>query len=252
MSKQHKFSRTEQLIGEEAIQKLYKSRIAIFGIGGVGSYTAEALARSGVGNFILIDDDLVCETNINRQIHALVSTVGMPKVDAMKDRILQINPDANVETKQIFYLPKSEEIEWNYDYVVDAVDTVTAKLEIVQQCYNKNIAVISAMGAGNKIESSKFEVADINETSICPLAKVMRRELKKRGIGKLKVVYSKEVPMRAKDPLEACKKGCICPNTSERKCTQRRQVPASIMPVVATLGLIIAGEVIKDITKRVL
>ena len=249
MSKQHKFSRTEQLIGEEAIQRLYKSTVAIFGIGGVGTYTVEALARSGVGKFILIDDDLICETNINRQIHATMETVGRAKVEVMKERVLQINPDAQVEIKQVFYLPNTEGFDWNYDYVVDAVDTVTAKIDIISQCKSKNIRVISAMGAGNKIDASKFEVADISKTSICPLAKVMRKELKKRNIEKVKVVYSKEAPMKAKDPLEACKKGCICPSGADRKCVERRQVPASMAHVVATLGMIIAGEVIKDITE---
>lgn len=247
MSAQHKFSRTEQLIGEESIQRLYGSTVAIFGIGGVGSYAVEALARSGVGRFILVDDDLICETNINRQIHALVSTVGMPKVKAMKDRILQINPNAHVEEKKVFYLPDSEGFSWDYSYVIDAVDTVTAKLDIIQQCYKKNIPVISAMGAGNKMDATRFEVCDIKKTSICPLAKVMRRELKKRNIENLKVVYSKESPMKSKDPLLACKNGCICPSGSERKCIERRQVPASIAHVPATVGLIIAGEVIKDL-----
>ena len=227
-----RFSRTEQLIGKQALERLHGSTVAVFGIGGVGSFATEALARSGVGRFILIDNDVICETNINRQLHALESTVGMPKAEAMKNRIIDINPSAIVETLRVFYLPGAKGIIWDYDYVIDAVDTVTAKLDIIVEAKKRNIPIISAMGAGNKLDPTKFETADIYDTSICPLAKVMRRELKKRGVCSLKVVYSKEHPIKP----PSCD---IMP--------RRRQIPASIAFVPSVMGLIIAGEAVKDL-----
>jgi tRNA A37 threonylcarbamoyladenosine dehydratase len=249
MARNHRFSRTEQMIGEAALVKLNASKVAVFGIGGVGAPAAEALARSNVGSIVLVDDDLICETNINRQLHALSSTVGKPKVEAMKERILDINPKANVEACQVFYLPGAEGFSWDYDYVIDAVDTVTAKLDIITESKRRGIPVISVMGAGNKLDPTQFEVADIYKTSICPLAKVMRRELKKRSVESLKVVYSKEVPFVNRDSLTGCRAGCICPPGTRRTCVIRRQIPASISFVPPVAGFIAAGEVIKDLIK---
>lgn len=246
----NQFSRTELLLGAEAMDKLSKARVAVFGIGGVGGYTVEALARSGVGTFDLIDDDKVCLTNINRQIVATRKTVGKYKVDVMKERILEINPKAVVNTHQCFYSAQTaDEFDFSeYSYIVDAIDTVSAKIEMILRAQAKNIPMISCMGAGNKLDPTRFEVTDIYETSICPLAKVMRKELKARGVKKLKVVYSKEP---ARKPIEdmsvSCKTGCICPPGAERKCTAKRQIPGSTSFVPSVAGLIIAGEVIKDI-----
>lgn len=246
----NQFSRTELLFGKEAMEKLKKARVAVFGIGGVGGYTVEALARSGVGTIDIVDDDKVCLTNINRQIIATRKTVGKYKVDVMKERILEINPNAVVHMHQCFFLPDNVD-EFNfeeYDYIVDAVDTVTAKIELVMQAKKYNVPIISAMGAGNKIDPTRFEVADIYDTSICPLAKVMRRELRKREIEKLKVVYSKEEPIKPLDDMAiSCKENCVCPPGAERTCTQRRAIPGSNAFVPSVVGLIIAGEVIKDI-----
>ena len=244
------FSRTEILLGKEAMDKLNKSRVAVFGIGGVGGYVCEALVRSGVGAFDLIDDDKVCLTNLNRQIIATHKTVGQYKVDVMKERILDINPDADVRVYKCFFLPENaDEFPFGeYDYIVDAVDTVTAKIELVMKAREKNVPIISSMGAGNKLDASLFRVADIYKTKVCPLAKVMRRELKKRGVNKLKVVYSEEMPTR---PLEdmaiSCRSNCICPPGAERKCTDRRAIPGSTAFVPSVAGLIIAGEVVKDL-----
>lgn len=246
----NQFSRTELLFGKESMEKFSKSRVAVFGIGGVGGYTVEALARSGIGTLDLIDDDKICLTNINRQIFATRSTVGKYKVDVAKERILDINPDAVVNTYKTFYLPDTaEQFDFNnYDYIVDAIDTVTGKLEIIEQAKKVNVPVISSMGAGNKINPDQFEVADIYETSICPLAKTMRHELRKRGITSLKVVYSKEKPIRPIDDMTiSCKAHCICPPGTKRKCTQRRDVPGSNAFVPSVVGLIIAGEVLKDL-----
>lgn len=246
----NQFSRTQLLFGAEAMEKLYHARVAVFGIGGVGGYTAEALARSGIGTLDLIDDDKVCLTNINRQIFATRKTVGQYKVDVAEQRILDINPDAVVHTYKTFYSPDTaEQFDFTlYDYVVDAIDTVTGKLELVEQAENAGIPIISSMGAGNKLDPTAFEVADIYETSVCPLARVMRRELKKRGIKKLKVVYSKEPAMTPIDDMAvSCRANCICPPGTERTCTQRRQVPGSNAFVPPVAGLIIAGEVVKDI-----
>ena len=246
----NQFSRTELLLGKDGIEKLASSRVAIFGIGGVGGYTVEALARSGVGTFDLIDDDKICITNINRQIYALRSTVGKYKVDVAKDRILDINPNAVVNTYKIFYTPETaDEFDFSqYDYVVDAIDTVVGKLKIVEKAKEAKIPVISSMGAGNKMNPALFEVTDIFKTSVCPLAKVMRQELKKRKIRKLKVVYSKEIPIKPNDDIEiSCKKHCVCPPGTVRKCTARRQIPGSNAFVPSVVGLIIAGEVVKDL-----
>ena len=227
------FVRTKNLIGDAAMEKLANARVAVFGIGGVGGHVVEALARSGVGALDLIDKDTVSVSNINRQIIALHSTVGKYKVEAMKERIADINPDCRVETYNCFYLPETkDQFDFSkYDYVVDAVDTVTAKLTLVCEANEKNVPIISSMGAGNKLNPAMFEVADIYKTSVCPLAKVMRRELKKRGIKSLKVVYSKE---------EA-----ITPSNIEGE----ERVPGSTAFVPSVAGLIIASEVIKDLIK---
>lgn len=246
----NQFSRTELLFGKEAMERLEKSRVAVFGIGGVGGYTVEALARSGVGAIDLIDDDKVCLTNINRQIIATRKTVGQYKVDVMKERILEINPDCKVEIHKCFYLPENKDIFdfSQYSYVVDAVDTVTAKIQLVMEAKEKSVPVISSMGAGNKLNPAEFEVADIYKTSVCPLAKVMRRELKKRGVEKLKVVYSREKPVRPiEDMAISCRTNCICPPGAKHKCTERRDIPGSTAFVPSVVGLIIASEVIKDL-----
>lgn len=249
----NQFSRTELLLGHDNMEKLKNARVAVFGIGGVGGFTVEALARSGVGTLDLIDDDKVCLTNINRQIIATRKTIGQYKVDATKERVLDINPDAVVNTYKTFFVPDTaDEFDFaSYDYVVDAIDTVTGKIMLVEAAQKAGTPIISSMGAGNKLDPTAFEVADIYKTSVCPLAKVMRRELKKRGIKKLKVVYSKEKALTPIDETEnSCRSHCICPPGSARTCTQRRQIPGSTAFVPSVVGLIIAGEVIKDLTVR--
>ena len=247
------FSRTELLFGKEAMEKLAHSRVAVFGIGGVGGYVCEALVRSGVGAFDLIDDDKVCLTNLNRQIIATRSTVGKYKTDVMMERMKDINPDVDVQVHKCFFLPENADSFpfQDYDYVVDAVDTVTAKISLVMKAQEAGVPIISSMGAGNKLDASAFRVADIYKTKVCPLAKVMRRELKKRGVKKLKVVYSEEQPTR---PLEdmgiSCRTNCICPPGAKHKCTERRDIPGSTAFVPSVAGLIIAGEVIKDLTGK--
>lgn len=240
---QNEFSRTQLLLGEKAMEKLRNSTVAIFGIGGVGSYVAEALARCGVGSFALFDNDEVCLTNINRQIIATRKTIGRKKVEVMAERILDINPKAKVETNACFYMPdNADEYDLTkYDYIVDAVDTVTAKLELIVRANAANVPIMSSMGAGNKLDPTKFEVADIYKTSMDPLAKVMRHELKKRGINKLKVVYSKEEPITPTN--------CVCPPGTTNECTDRRSIPGSISFVPSVAGLIIAGEVVKDMVQ---
>ncbi len=230
----NEFSRTAQLFGEEAMARLKEARVAVFGIGGVGGHAAEALARSGIGAIDLIDKDTVEITNINRQIVALHSTLGRGKAEVMKERILDINKDCHVRAHKCFYLPETKEnFDFRlFDYVVDAVDTVTAKIQLIMEAEKYNTPVISSMGAGNKMEPTAFEVADIYETSVCPLAKVMRRELKKRGVRSLKVVYSKEEPVRLPYPQG------------------ERGAPASNAFVPSVAGLILASEVIKDLTER--
>lgn len=246
------FSRTQLVFGKEAMDKLKGARVAVFGIGGVGGYTVEALARSGVGAIDIIDDDKVCLTNINRQIIATRKTVGKYKVDAAKERIEDINPDCKVTAFKTFYMPETaDQFDFTqYDYVVDAIDTVTGKIALIENAKKAGTPIISSMGAGNKVDPTAFEVTDIYKTSVCPLAKVMRYELKRRGIRKLKVVYSKEKPIPPVDDMTiSCRQHCICPPGTARKCTQRRQVPGSTAFVPSVVGLIIAGEVIKDITQ---
>ena len=228
----NQFSRTELLIGKDGIEKLKNAKVAIFGIGGVGSYTVEGLARSGIENFILVDNDIVSLSNINRQIIATHKTIGVPKVEVAKQRILEINPNANVEIYQKLFMPETEGIlTEDIDYIIDCVDTVTAKIELVMRANKLNIPIISCMGTGNKLDPTRFEITDISKTSVCPLAKVMRKELKNRGIRKLKVLYSKEEPIK------------IIGSTEEKV----KAGSISFVPSVA--GLIIAGEVIKDIIK---
>lgn len=219
-------SRTEGLIGTDALQKLKNARVAVFGVGGVGSFVLEALARSGVGNLDLVDNDVVAESNLNRQLIALRSTIGQPKVEVAKERILDINPDCHVNTHRCFYLPEeSEKFPFSeYDYIVDAIDTVKAKISLVEEAKKAGVPIICSMGTGNKLDPTRFEIADISKTSVCPLAKVMRVELRRRGINHVKVLYSKEEPV----------------NVGSR-------TPASIAFVPSVAGLIIAGEVIKDL-----
>ena len=230
-----RFSRTELLLGESAMKRLKRSHVIIFGIGGVGGFVLEALARSGVGNIDIVDSDVVSESNINRQIYALDDTVGKYKVDVAAERIKQINPSVNVNAFTTFYLPEtSNQFDFKeYDYIIDAIDTVTGKIDLVVNADKVNTPIISSMGTGNKLDPTKFEVADIYETSVCPLARVLRRELKERGIKKLKVVYSKEEPIKT---------NCFDENN--------KMIPASIAFVPSVAGLIIAGEVIKDIIKN--
>lgn len=244
------FSRTELLLGKAAMEKLSKARVAVFGIGGVGGYVCEALVRSGVGAFDLVDNDKVSPSNLNRQIIATGRTIGRYKTDVMKERILDINPDADVKIHKCFFLPENaDEFPFEeYDYVVDAVDTVTAKIELVMKCKEKNIPIISSMGAGNKLDGSCFKVADIYKTKVCPLAKVMRRELKKRGVKNLKVVYSEEIPVSPRDMEEGFKER-IC-NSSEEQKNTRRSIPGSVAFVPSVAGLIIAGEVVKDLARN--
>ena len=246
----NQFSRTQLLLGEEGMEKLFRARVAVFGIGGVGGYTVEALARSGIGALDLIDDDRICLTNLNRQILATRKTVGQFKVDVAEQRILEINPNAVVHTYKTFYTPQTAgQFDFTqYDYIVDTIDTVSGKLELVEQAQRAGVPVISCMGAGNKMDPTAFEVADIYETSVCPLARVMRHELRKRGISHLKVVYSREPAMTPIEDLSiSCRAHCICPPGTARKCTQRRQVPGSNAFVPPAAGLIIAGEVVKDL-----
>ena len=229
----NQFERTALLIGEEGLNKLKESNVIVFGIGGVGGYVVEALARSGVGRFDLVDNDIVCESNINRQIIATYHTIGMYKTEAMVERIKSINPDADVKVHNCFYLPNTaNQFEFEkYDYIVDAVDTVTAKLDIITRAKQSNVPIISSMGAGNKLDPSRFCVADISKTSVCPLARVMRRELGKRGINHVKVVYSKE-------------KAIAVPGQDG---SQRKVTPGSIAFVPSVVGLLLASEIVKDI-----
>lgn len=247
----NQFSRTELLLGKEAMEILSASRVAVFGIGGVGGFTVEALARSGVGTIDLIDDDKVCLTNLNRQLIATRKTVGRYKTEVMKERILEINPDAVVYEHRCFFLPETrEEFDFTkYSYVVDAVDTVTAKIALVMESQSAGVPIISSMGAGNKLNPAEFEVADIYDTSVCPLAKVMRRELKKRDVKQLKVVYSREKPLRPmKDMTEEWDTEDMCPRKDMQKHTGRREIPGSTAFVPSVAGLIIASEVVKDLT----
>lgn len=246
----HAFSRTEMVIGTDGLNTLKNSKVAVIGIGGVGSYVVEGLARSGLGHFILCDDDDVCLTNINRQIHATRKTVGQIKAEAMKERVLAINPKAVVEVHPYLYTAETAEkiIPPDTDYVVDAIDMVTAKLHLIQYCQERQIPIMSSMGTGNKLNPTMLEVTDIYKTSVCPLAKVMRYELKRRRVKKLKVVYSKEIPIKPQQVGGDCKTDCICPN-KDRTCDQRRSIPGSVSFVPSVAGLIIASEVVKDLLK---
>ena len=234
------FSRTQLLIGEDALIKLNNARVAVFGVGGVGGYVVEGLVRSGIGSLDLIDSDTVSESNLNRQIIALRSTVGKYKTEAAKERILDINPNATVMTHNVFYTEETaQQFDFSaYDYVVDAIDTVAGKLSLIENAVKAGVPIISAMGAGNKLNATAFEVSDISKTSVCPLARVMRRELKKRGIEHVKVVYSKEEPIRTSLP------------EGEELPQGKKQIPGSISFVPSVMGLIISGEVIKDLIKE--
>lgn len=247
------FSRTQLLLGRDGMERLFSARVAVFGIGGVGGYTVEALARSGVGALDLIDDDRVCLTNLNRQIIATRKTIGQYKVDVAQQRVLDINPKCVVRTWKTFYTPETQdEFDFTaYDYVVDAIDTVTGKIALVLQAQAAGVPIISCMGAGNKLDPTALEVADIYKTSVCPLARVMRRELKKRGVKRLKVVYSKEPALTPiEDEETSCRTNCVCPPGTERTCTARRQVPGSNAFVPSVAGLIIAGEIVKDLAGK--
>jgi len=248
----NQFTRTEIILGKKAMETLAKSCVAIFGIGGVGTFTAEALARCGVGEFFLFDDDKICLTNINRQLIATRKTIGRQKTEVMMERILEINPDAKVTTHQCFYsADNANEFDFSkYSYIIDAIDTVSSKLTLIENAKKANVSIISCMGAGNKLDPTRFEVTDIYKTSVCPLARVMRRELKARGIHSLKVVYSKEPAIKPTEDEDAsCKTNCVCPPGTQRKCDVRRQVPGSVSFVPSVAGLIIAGEVVKDLSK---
>ena len=251
LSSEDRFSRTRRMLGQEAMEKLARARVAVFGIGGVGGYVCEALVRSGVGSFDLIDRDVVSLSNLNRQIIALETTIGRPKTEVMRERMLQINPAVRVEVHDCFFLPEnSGQFSFEtYDYVVDAVDTVTAKLEIIRCAREAKVPVISSMGAGNKLDASALRVADIYDTKVCPLAKVMRRELKKRGVDALKVVYSEEKPLPPLKelPLSGADGISGTEDAEDRKDRVRKAVPGSMAFVPAAAGLIIAGEVVRDL-----
>ena len=247
-----RFIRTKLLIGSEKLDILRTKHVAVFGVGGVGGYVCEALARCGIGRFTIVDRDTVNESNRNRQIIALTSTVGRAKVDVMKERMCDINPDVYIEACEVFYLPQNaSEFDFTkYDYVVDAIDTVTGKLALIMKSKEAGVPIISSMGAGNKIHADMFEVTDIYKTSVCPLARVMRNECKKRGIKSLKVVYSKEKPIRPLEDMSiSCRSNCVCPPGTARKCTERRDIPGSTAFVPSVVGLIIAGEIINDLAQ---
>lgn len=249
---QNQFSRTQLLMGKAAIDTLMGSRVAVFGVGGVGGYVVEALARSGVGELDIIDDDRVCVTNVNRQVIATLSTVGKHKVDVCEERVHDINRRCIVHKYQMFYLPETADaIDISqFDYVVDCIDTVKAKLDLIKRCHDQKVPIISCMGAANKMDATAFQVTDINKTKMDPLAKVIRKKLRKMNIHKLKVVYSEEEPLRPiDDPNISCRFHCICPNKDMRKCTDRRDIPASNAFVPAAAGLICGGEVIKDLVR---
>lgn len=233
------YLRTAMLLGEEGVQRLQEARVALFGVGGVGSFAGEALIRAGVGSIDLFDNDTVCESNLNRQLIALRSTIGQYKVDAMKARMLDINPDARIEANRLFYLPETaDSVDLSaYDYVIDCIDTVKAKIDLVVRCHALNVPIIASMGTGNKLDPAAFEVSDISATSVCPLARVMRQELKKRGIAHLKVVYSREIP---RTPISFAEQ--------EAPQASRRSTPGSISFCPSVAGLILAGEVIKDLS----
>jgi len=248
----NQFSRQEIILGGDATKKLANSRVCVFGIGGVGGYSVEALARAGVGTIGLVDDDKVCLTNINRQLHASFKTIGKYKTAVAAERAKEINPKIKTIEHSFFYTKDTaDKIDLTqYDYLIDAIDTVACKLELIERAGKLNISLISCMGAGNKLDPTAFEVADIFSTSVCPLAKVIRHELKKRNITKLKVVYSKEVALTPDSTCQnSCNHACVCPAGTARKCTVRRQIPGSVSFVPSVAGLILAGEVIKNLIK---
>lgn len=249
----NQYSRTQLLIGKDAMDRLEKATVAVFGIGGVGGYVCEALVRTGVKHFVLIDDDRVCLTNLNRQIHALRSTVGKYKAEVMRDRMLDIEPKADIRIVKSFYLPENaDQLDFHeFDYAADCVDTVTAKIEIIMRAKREGIPVISCMGAGNHLDPTSFRIADIYKTEMCPLAKVMRHELKKRGVRKLKVVYSTEKPVRPLEDMSiSCRTHCICPPGTVHKCTDRRDIPGSIAFGPSVAGLFMASEIVKDLCRE--
>jgi tRNA A37 threonylcarbamoyladenosine dehydratase len=244
------FSRTRLLIGDEGHGRLQKAHVCVFGIGGVGGYAVEALARAGVGALSLVDDDKICLTNLNRQLHALRGTVGQYKVDVAAARVAQINPKCRVTMHKTFYLPETEDqFDFaRYDYILDAIDTVSGKIALVIQAQAAGTPIVSCMGAGNKMDASAFRVADIYQTKICPLARVMRRELRARGVKNLRVVYSEEPPRDPyDDPQYSCRGNCICPPDTARNCDIRRQIPGSISFVPAAAGLVCAGEIVRGL-----
>ncbi|CAA7602076.1 NAD(P)-binding domain protein [Acididesulfobacillus acetoxydans] len=248
---QHRFSRTELLIGADGLAKLDQSTVTLFGVGGVGSYTAEALARAGVGHLILVDYDDICLTNINRQVHALRSTVGKAKAEVMKARILEINPQARVEAIKEFYAAEKADrfLTLRPDYVVDAIDTVAGKVSLVKECLGRGIPLIASMGAGNRLSAANYRVADISETSGDPLAKAMRKLLRQEGITRgLKVVFSPDLPLTPLAVEADCRNNCICPG-GEAHCAQKRQIPGSISFVPSVVGLLLAGEVVRDLLR---
>ena len=247
------FARTQLLLGRAGIERLHGSRVAIFGVGGVGGFAAEALVRSGVGAVELFDDDRICLTNLNRQIIALRSTIGQYKVDVMAARLRDINPKAEVVTHKLFYMPDTaDSIDLTaFDYVIDAVDTVTAKLELAERCTRLGVPIISAMGAGNKLDPAQLRIAPIEKTHTCPLARVMRTECRKRHIRGLKVAFSTEPPVPADETEDiSCRTHCVCPPGTARKCTIRRDIPGSTAFVPSTMGLLIASEVVRDLTRN--
>ncbi len=250
--KQHKFSRSELLVGKDGLDKLKNSTVHVLGIGGVGSFTAEALARGGVGKIVLVDDDTVCLTNINRQVHATTKTLGKNKVDVMKERILEINPQCEVVTHNTFIDKDNiaEIIGTSTDYIVDAIDTVSSKLDLAVYAYENNVPLIACLGTGNKFDPTQFKITDIKKTKVCPLAKVMRYELKKRRVNKLEVLFSEEIPTKPKqENIPNCQNGCVCIGGS-KKCTIRRQIPGSMSYVPPVAGMILGGHVIQKILNK--
>ncbi|MDD3024139.1 MAG: tRNA threonylcarbamoyladenosine dehydratase [Syntrophomonadaceae bacterium] len=249
----HEFSRTELLIGKEAVEKLAQTKVAVFGIGGVGSFSVEGLVRSGVGKLVLVDDDCIALTNINRQLHATRKTIGQPKVEVMKNRILDINPQAEVIIHKSFYSAEysPDLVNPNYDYIIDAIDTVSSKIDLIINAKQQDIPIISCMGAGNKLNPTKFEIADIYDTSVCPLAKVMRKELRKRGVKNLKVVYSREEPIKPINNDWSSINDPYASMDSLENCSNRRQIPGSIAFVPSVAGMILAAEVVTDLIKSI-
>lgn len=250
MPRQHALSRTELLIGKEALQRLRRKKVAVLGLGGVGSYSVEALARSGVGHLLIVDDDTVCLTNINRQLHATTKTIGKSKVEVMKERVHEIDRKIEVDARHFCITTENiaEIIDDSVDYVIDAIDTISAKIALIEFCVGRGTKIISCMGTGNKLDPTRFVVDDLYHTKHCPLARVMRNELRKRNVAKLKVVYSEERPLKPREAeVMTCKNACICNNVDGRKCSDKRTIPASISFVPPVAGFILAGEAIKDL-----